>query len=97
MTAETAQPIDFQEDRFRAVKDVNLLLEFLGQRADSRLQAHFEDTRGGLTAPIGKLAAPPCRTSDIPAFPQSAGRDRRAIAGFARRCSLNRDGTRHDL
>jgi len=62
MTAETAQPIDFQEERFRAVKDVNLLLEFLGQRADSRLQAHFEDTRGGLTAPIGKLAAPPCRT-----------------------------------
>jgi hypothetical protein len=45
MTAETAQPIDFQEERIRAVKDVNLLLEFLGQRADSRLQAHFEDTR----------------------------------------------------
>jgi hypothetical protein len=62
MPAETAQPIDFQAERIRAVKDVNLLLEFLGQRADSKLQAHFEDTRGDLTAPIGKLAAPPCRT-----------------------------------
>jgi hypothetical protein len=62
MPAETAQSIDFQAERVRAFRDVSLLLEFLGQRADSRLQAHFEDTRGDLTAPIGKLAAPPCRT-----------------------------------
>jgi hypothetical protein len=62
MPAETAHPIDFQAERIRTVKDVNILLEFLGQRVDSRLQAHFEDTRGDLTVPIGKLAAPPCRT-----------------------------------
>src|ERR1700745_2299369 len=62
MPEETSQAIELQAERIRAVKDVNLLLEFLGQRADSRLQAHFEDTRGGLTAPIGKLAAPPCGT-----------------------------------
>lgn len=62
MPEETRQPIDFHTERIRAIKDVGLLLEFLGQRADSRLQAHFEDTRGDLTAPVGKLAAPPCRT-----------------------------------
>jgi hypothetical protein len=62
MPEETPQPIEFHAERIRVIKDVGLLLEFLGQRADSRLQAHFEDTRGDLTAPIGKLAAPPCRT-----------------------------------
>jgi hypothetical protein len=62
MSGETPQPIDFHAERIRAIKDVSLLLEFLGQRADSRLQAHFEDTRGDLTAPAGKLAAAPCRT-----------------------------------
>jgi len=65
MPEETRQPIDFHTERIRAIKDVGLLLEFLGQRADSRLQAHFEDTRGDLTAPVGKLAAPPCRTYAI--------------------------------
>jgi hypothetical protein len=54
--------IDLQTEHHRACRDVWVLLEFLGQRADSRLQAHFEDTRADLAAPIHKLAAPPCRT-----------------------------------
>ena len=54
--------IDPQTEHARAFKDVWVLLEFLGQQADSRLQAQFEDTRADLAAPIRKLAAPPCRT-----------------------------------
>jgi len=54
--------IDPQTEHARTFKDVWVLLEFLGQQANSRLQAQFEDTRVDLAAPIGKLAAPPCRT-----------------------------------
>jgi hypothetical protein len=53
---------DPQAEHTRAFKDVWVLLEFLGQQADSRLQAQFEDTRVDLTTPGRKLAAPPCRT-----------------------------------
>jgi len=42
--------------------DAMLLLEFLGQRADSRLQAHFDDTRPDLASPMQKLATPPCKS-----------------------------------
>jgi len=62
MPTETTPGIDVEGERIRTIKDVGVLLEFLGQRADSRLQAHFEDTRGDLGAPIRKLAVPPCRT-----------------------------------
>jgi hypothetical protein len=62
MPTETTSGIDIGGERIRTIKDVGVLLEFLGQRADSRLQAHFEDTRGDLSAPIRKLAVPPCRT-----------------------------------
>jgi hypothetical protein len=62
MPTETTPGIDVEGERIRTIKDVGVLLEFLGQRADSRLQAHFEDTRGNLGAPIRKLAVPPCRT-----------------------------------
>jgi hypothetical protein len=54
--------IDVPAEHHRACKDVWILLEYLGQQANSRLQAHFEDTRADLGAPIHKLAAPPCRT-----------------------------------
>ncbi len=54
--------IDPQAEHARAFKDVWVLLEFLGQQADCRLQAQFEDTRVDLATPIRKLAAPPCRT-----------------------------------
>jgi hypothetical protein len=54
--------IDPQTEHARTFKDVWVLLEFLGQQADSRLQSQFEDTRVDLAAPIRKLAAPPCRT-----------------------------------
>ncbi len=62
MLTETTPGIDIGGERIRTIKDVGVLLEFLGQQADSRLQAHFEDTRGDLSAPIRKLAVPPCRT-----------------------------------
>jgi hypothetical protein len=39
-----------------------VLLEFLGQRADSLLQSHFDDTRGDLAAPARRLATPPCKS-----------------------------------
>jgi hypothetical protein len=57
-----ATGIDLPTEHSRACRDAWILLEFLGQQADSRLQAHFEDTRAELAAPIHKLAAPPCRT-----------------------------------
>lgn len=41
-------------------EEVNILLEFLGRRPDSRLQAHFEEGRGNLAAPTHLLSAPPC-------------------------------------
>jgi len=53
---------DPQTEHTRALKDVWVLLDFLGRQADSRLQAQFEDTRIGLATPSCKLAAPPCRT-----------------------------------
>jgi hypothetical protein len=62
MTDEVATEIATQGEIASTIRDVGLLLEFLGQRADSRLQAHFEDTRGELSAPTRKLATPPCRT-----------------------------------
>jgi hypothetical protein len=62
MPTETTPGIDIEGERIRTIKDVGVLLEFLGQRADSRLQSHFEDTRGDLGSPIRKLAVPPCRT-----------------------------------
>jgi hypothetical protein len=52
-----AAGIDLRAEHHRACKDVWVLLEFLGQQADSRLQAHFEDTRVDLAAPVHKLAA----------------------------------------
>jgi hypothetical protein len=61
--------LDHTSDRNRSagraspsVQGVWVLLEFLGQQANSRLQAHFEDTRADLAAPVHKLAAPLCRT-----------------------------------
>ncbi len=62
MADEPTPGTDGPEETDRTTKDVGLLLEFLGEHADSRLQAHFEDTRAELSAPIRKLAAPPCRT-----------------------------------
>jgi hypothetical protein len=46
----------------RVFGDVSVLLEFLGQRADSLLQSHFDDTRGDLAAPVNRLASPPCKS-----------------------------------
>jgi hypothetical protein len=62
MADEPTPGTDGPEEADRTTKDVGLLLEFLGEHADSRLQAHFEDTRVELSAPIRKLATPPCRT-----------------------------------
>jgi hypothetical protein len=42
--------------------DVAILMEFLTQASDRRLQAHFDDTRISLTNPPAKIAAPPCKT-----------------------------------
>jgi hypothetical protein len=49
-------------DEARVYDDVRVLLEFLGQRADSLLQSHFDDTRGDLAAPARRLASPPCKS-----------------------------------
>lgn len=49
-------------DEARVFGDVSVLLEFLGQRADSLLQSHFDDTRGDLAAPAHRLASPPCKS-----------------------------------
>ena len=49
-------------ERAGTLRDVRVLLEYLGQQADIRLQSHFEDTRPQLSAPIARRAAPPCRT-----------------------------------
>jgi hypothetical protein len=46
----------------RIFNDASVLLEYLGQKADSRLQAHFDDTRPQLAAPVAKMAVPPCRS-----------------------------------
>ena len=62
MPSETKSAIDVEGEFRRTIRDVSLLLEFLGQQADSRLQAHFEDTRGDLSAPVRRLGVPPCRT-----------------------------------
>ena len=53
---------DPQTEHTRTLKDVWVLLDFLGRQADSRLQAQFEDTRIDLAMASRKLAAPPCRT-----------------------------------
>lgn len=45
-----------------AFGDAGLLLEFLGRRADNRLQSQFEDMRKELVAPAPKVAVPPCET-----------------------------------
>jgi len=57
-TPETNAP----RDEKRVYDDVRVLLEFLGQRADSLLQSHFDDTRGDLAAPARRLASPPCKS-----------------------------------
>jgi hypothetical protein len=62
MPSETAPAIDVEGEFRRTIRDVGLLIEFLGQQADSRLQAHFEDTRGHLSSPVRTLGVPPCRT-----------------------------------
>ena len=62
MLSETAPAIDVEGEFRRTIRDVGLLIEFLGQQADSRLQAHFEDTRGHLSSPVRTLGVPPCRT-----------------------------------
>ena len=46
----------------RITSDASVLLEYLGQKADSRLQSHFDDTRPQLAAPVARLAVPPCRS-----------------------------------
>ncbi len=62
MPSTTKAAADPDAERVRLIRDISTLLEFLGQRADSRLQAHFDDTRADLTAPVRKLAVPPCRS-----------------------------------
>ena len=47
---------DPQTEHTRTLKDVWVLLDFLGRQADSRLQAQFEDTRIDLAAASRKLA-----------------------------------------
>src|SRR6516165_5585194 len=62
MATERAQPNKLSQETARATEDVRILLEFLGRRADSLLQAQFEDTRADLGTPMRRLAVPPCRT-----------------------------------
>lgn len=65
MATEPAPSDKLSKETARATEDVRVLLEFLGRRADSLLQAQFEDTRadlGALGASMRRLAVPPCRT-----------------------------------
>jgi hypothetical protein len=62
MATEPAPSDNLSKETARATEDVRVLLEFLGRRADSLLQAQFEDTRGDRGASMQRLAVPPCRT-----------------------------------
>jgi hypothetical protein len=62
MATEPAPSDNLSKEAARATEDVRVLLEFLGRRADSLLQAQFEDTRVDRGASLRRLAAPPCRT-----------------------------------
>ena len=42
--------------------DIKTLLDYLGRLDNSRLQAHFDDTRSAATETVALRAVPPCRT-----------------------------------
>lgn len=61
--ATESTPLDkLAEETRHAIKDVRVLLEYLGRRADNLLQVQFEDTRADLSVPMRRVAVPPCRT-----------------------------------
>lgn len=62
MATEPAPLDKLAEETRHAIKDVRVLLEYLGRRADNLLQVQFEDTRADLSVPMRRAAVPPCRT-----------------------------------
>jgi hypothetical protein len=57
------QPHQAVQAKFgRTLTDVGVLLEYLGQLSDGRLQAHFDDTRQNIAQVVPRRTAPPCRT-----------------------------------
>src|SRR5262252_1740996 len=45
----------------RALADVSILLEYMGQLPDGRLQAYFEDTQSKIVTTGARRTAAPCR------------------------------------
>ena len=61
--ATESPPLDkLAEETCQAIKDVSVLLRYLGRRADNLLQVQFEDARADLSVPIRRVAVSPCRT-----------------------------------